>query len=71
MGSHAGFYDINDIIAQFLAFIDEVHVDCADGIGVLVVIDINDVLLLELVAVVVDFVFCVHRPVQVEGFLAA
>ena len=54
--SHAGFDDIHHIVAQFLALIDEIHVDGTYGVGIFMVVHISDVLRLQLIAVVVDFV---------------
>ena len=40
----AGLDNVDDIVTQLLARVDEVHVYGADGIGILVVVDVFDVL---------------------------
>jgi hypothetical protein len=69
--AHACFDDVDDIVAQLLTLVDDVHVDGSDGVVVEVVVDVVDVLRLELVAVVVDFVLDVERAVDVERVLPA
>ena len=46
----ASFDHIDYIVAKFLAFVDDVDVHGAEGVGVLVVVDVEDVLCLETVA---------------------
>ena len=58
--AHACFNDIDYIVAELLAFAHDVHVHSTDGICVLMVIDIVDVLRAQLVAIVVDFVLNVE-----------
>ena len=43
-GSHASLNDVDDIVSEFFAFVDKVHVDCSDGVGIFVVVDVVDVL---------------------------
>ncbi len=54
--THAGLNDVDYIVGEFLTLVDNVHIDRTDGVSVLVVVDIGDVLRLQLVAVVVDLV---------------
>lgn len=63
--AHACFHDVDYIVAQLLAFLDDVHIHRADGVCVEVVVDIVDVLALQLVAVVVDFVLDVEGTVGI------
>ena len=70
-GSHAGFYHVDYVISHLLASVDEVHVDGADGISVVVVVDVDDILRFQLVAIVVDFVLEIIATVHVEVFLAS
>ena len=58
--AHSGFYDVYHIVAEFLAFLYDIHVHRADGVGVEVVVHVVDVLALQLVSVVVDFVLYVE-----------
>ena len=70
MQAHASLNYVDDIVAQLLALVDEIHVDGAYGIGVLAVVDVGNVLRLQLVAIVVDFVLDVERAIDVERLLA-
>ena len=67
--AHSGFYDIHHIVAEFLAFLYDIHVHRADGVGVEVVVHVVDVLALQLVSVVVDFVLYVEREVGIVVYL--
>ena len=70
--THTSFDNIDDIVAQLLTFVDEVHIHRTDRVGVLMLVpiasdlrlqliaDVVDVLRLQLVAEVVDFVFDVE-----------
>ena len=49
------FNDVDDVVAEFLALRDEVHVIDTNLIAVELVVDVNHILVLELRAVVVDF----------------
>ena len=69
--AHASLDDVDDIVTQLFALIDEVHIDGADGIGVLMVVDVVDVLRLQLVTEIVDFVLNVEGTVHVVRLLAA
>ena len=64
--SSAGLNDIYNIVCQPFARVDELHVNGADAVGVLVVVDVDDVLRLQLVAIVVDFLLRVVAFVDVE-----
>lgn len=44
LGSHAGFDDVDYVVAELLTFVDDVHIHGADGIGVFMVVDVVDVL---------------------------
>ena len=59
--AHAGLHHVDHIVAQLLALLYDVHVHRADGVGVFVIVHVVDVLRLQLVAVVVDFVLDVER----------
>ena len=69
--TQAGLNDIDYIVAEFLTLVDEVDVDGTLGIGIFMVVHINDVLCLELIAVVVDLVLDIERAVDVVRLLAA
>ena len=69
--THAGLYYVYHVVAELLALLDDVHIHRTDGIGIEVVVHIVDVLALQLVAVVVDFVLDVERAVHVEPVLAS
>ena len=69
--THAGLDDVHDVVGQFLALVDEVHVDGTHGVSVFVVVHVGDVLRLQLVAVVVDLVLDIERAVDIERLLAA
>ena len=63
--THAGLYYVYYIVAEFLAFLDDIHVHRTDGVGVEMVVYIVDVLTLQLVAIVVDLVLDVEREVRI------
>ena len=67
--AHTGLNNVYDIVAKLLALLDNVHVHSADGVSVLVVVDIIDVLALELIAEVVYLVLDVERAVGVKLIL--
>ena len=54
--THAGLNDVDYIVGEFLTLVDNVHIDRTDGVSVLMIVDVGDVLRLQLVAVVVDLV---------------
>jgi hypothetical protein len=49
--------DIDNVVAQFLALSNDVHVVDSELIAVNLVVYVVDVLALQLVAIVIDFVF--------------
>ena len=49
--------DVDGIVSQFFTFADDVHIMDTHLVVVQVTVDIEDILVLQLVAVVVDFVF--------------
>ena len=53
--AHAGFDYVDDVVAQLLALLDDIHIHGTTSVGVGVFVDIVDVLGLELSAIVVDF----------------
>ncbi len=57
MFAEAGFDDVHNVVADFLAIRDNVGVDCAERIGKLMGVDAHDGLHLELVAEFVDVCF--------------
>ena len=63
--THAGLHYVHHVVAEFLAFLDDIHVHGTDGVGVEMVVYIVDVLTLQLVAIVVDFVLDVERVVGI------
>ena len=67
--AHSGFYDVYHIVAEFLAFLYDIHVHRAYGVGVEVVVHVVDVLALQLVSVVVDFVLYVEREIGIVVYL--
>ena len=68
--SHARLDDVDDIVAQLLALVDDVHVDGADAVCVGVVVHVADVQAAQLVAEVVYLALGVERAVYVETLLA-
>ena len=63
--THAGLDDVDHIVTELLAFVDEVHIDGADGVSIFVVVDVGDILRLQLVAEVVDLVLDVESAVHI------
>ena len=62
------FDNIHDVVAKLLAFVDIVDVEDAHLVAVDAIVDIGDVLVAELLAIVVDFVLGVERHVVVDRF---
>ena len=52
-----GFNDVHDVVAELFAIVDHVHVMHAHLVSVLLLFDIRDILFLEQLAVIVDFIF--------------
>ena len=67
--THAGLYYVYHIVAEFLAFLDDIHIHGTDGVGIEMVVYIVDVLALQLVAIVVDLVLDVEREVGIIIYL--
>ena len=63
--THTSLYYVHHVVAELLAFLDDVHIHRADGVGVEMVVYIVDVLALQLIAIVVDFVLDVEREVGI------
>ena len=63
--THAGLYYVYYIVAEFLAFLDDIHIHGTDGVGIEMVVYIVDVLALQLIAIVVDFVLNIEREVGI------
>ena len=63
--THAGLHYVHHVVAELLAFLDDVHIHRTDGVGVEMVVYIVDVLALQLVAIVVDLILDVEREVGI------
>ena len=63
--THTSLYYVYHVVAELLAFLDDIHVHGTDGVGVEMVVYIVDVLALQLVAIVVDLVLDVEREVGI------
>ena len=61
----AGFYYIHYVVAKFLALGDNIHVVNSHLIIIFFVVHIQNILILQLVTVVIDFVFDVERLVDI------
>ena len=68
--AHAGFHHVDYIVAQLFALADDVHIHRTDGIGVAMFVYVADVLGLQLIAIVVDFVLDIERRVGIDGLAA-
>lgn len=69
--SHTRFDHVDNIVAEFFTLTDYVHIHGTDSVGVLMVVDIVDVLALQLVAVVVYLILDIKRAVDIEIVLAS
>ena len=67
----ACFYDIDDIVTQFLAFRDDIHIEDADIVVIEFVVDVHHILVFQLSAVVVYLMLRVVATVQVHIAVAA
>ena len=67
--AHTGLHYVHHVVAEFLAFLDDVHIHGTDGVGIEMVVYIVDVLALQLIAIVVDFVLDVEREVGIIIYL--
>ena len=63
--AHTSLYYVYHVVAELLAFLDDIHVHRTDGVGVERVVYIVDVLTLQLVAIVVDLILDVEREVGI------
>ncbi len=63
--THAGLHYVHHVVAELLAFLDDIHIHGTDGVGIEMVVYIVDVLALQLVAIVVDLVLDVEREVGI------
>ena len=62
-----GLHDVDGIVADLFAVADDVHVVHARLVVVLLLVDVDDVVLFQLGAVVVDFHFNVERNLRIDG----
>ena len=53
---HSGFYNVNNVVAKFLTFLNQVHVHRSYSIGIGVRVHVIDVLGSQLIAEVIDFI---------------
>ena len=67
--THTSLHYVHHVVAEFLAFLDDVHIHGTDGVGIEMVVYIVDVLALQLIAIVVDFVLDVEREVGIIIYL--
>ena len=67
--THAGLYYVYHIGAEFLAVLDDIHIHGTGGVGIEMVVYIVDVLALQLITIVVDFVLDVEREVGIIIYL--
>ena len=67
--THAGLYYVYYIVAELLAFLDDIHIHGTDGVGIEMVVYIVDILALQLITIVVDFVLDVEREVGIIIYL--
>ena len=67
--SHAGLDHVYHIVAELFALVDQVHIDGTNGVSILVVVDVGDVLRLQLVAEVIDLVLNVEGTVHIITLL--
>ena len=67
--THTSLHYVHHVVAEFLAFLDDIHIHGTDGVGIEMVVYIVDVLALQLIAIVVDFVLDVEREVGIIIYL--
>ncbi len=67
--THTSLHYVHHVVAELLAFLDDVHIHRTDGVGIEMVVYIVDVLALQLIAIVVDFVLDVEREVGIIIYL--
>ena len=66
---HTSLHYVHHVVAEFLAFLDDIHIHGTDGVGIEMVVYIVDVLALQLITIVVDFVLDVEREVGIIIYL--
>ena len=54
--THAGLYYVYYVVAELLAFLDDIHIHGTDGVGIEMVVYIVDVLALQLIGEVCRFI---------------
>ena len=67
--THSCLHYVHHVVAELLALLDDIHIHRTDGVGVEMVVYIVDVLALQLVAIVVDFVLYVEALVDIVVLL--
>ena len=67
--THTSLHYVHHVVAEFLAFLDDIHIHGTDGVGIEMVVYIVDVLALQLITIVVDFVLDVEREVGIIIYL--
>ena len=67
--THTSRHYGHHVVAEFLAFLDDIHVHGTDGVGREMFVYIVDVLALQLIAIDVDFVLDVEREVGIIIYL--
>ena len=63
--THTSLNNVDNIVAKFLALLDDIHIHGTDSVGVEMVVDIVDVLATQLATIVVDFVLNIERTVYI------
>ena len=63
--AHTSLNNVDNIVAKFLALLDDIHIHGTDSVGVEMVVDIVDVLATQLATIVVDFVLDIERTVYI------
>ena len=67
--THTSLHYVYYVVAELLAFLDDIHIHGTDGVGIEMVVYIVDVLALQLITIVVDFVLDVEREVGIIIYL--
>ena len=63
--THTSLHYVHHVVAEFLAFLDDLHIHGTDRLCIEMAVYIVDVLAIQLVTIVVDFVFDVEREVGI------
>ena len=71
LDSGACFNDIDNLVIQLFTFVDDVHIDGAYRIRIFMAVNAVDILCLELVSVVVDFIFQIEGGIDIQLFMMA